>query len=168
MDVLMRYAVLTCPTVLFFDAQGQLVNRAQGQIPDADIYKNTQALASTSPRTLSKDEQRLTQQRTAISAEAQVRIIDDQHRVDAEISMIQNQLAQDIANLPRYAGNTATQLRMDADKRISQLKADQERRKKEYSGYAEARMGALGTSGGSGPGRLTPETISPTVRTYDH
>lgn len=168
MDILMRYAVLACPTVLFFDAQGQLVNRVSGQIPDTDIYKNTQALATASPRTLSKDEQRLTQQRSQINADAQARINDDQRRVDNEISMIQNQLAIDIANLPRYSGNIATQLRADADKRITQLKADLERRKKEYSGAADARVGALSPSNPGGSGRLTPETISPTVRTYDH
>jgi len=166
MDILMKFAITSCPTVLFFNSQGQLVNRVSGVIPDTDILKNTADLASSSPRTASKEEQRAALQKTAINSQLESALGDDQRRMDSEIAQIQTQLASDIASMPRYQSSVVAQIRADAEKRIAQIKADFERRKRER--YAEAAAKASASSSYSyNPAQpKTPESMSPTLKTY--
>ena len=167
MDILMKFAITSCPTVLFFNSQGQLANRASGMIADVDILKNTWIdLASSSPRTATKEEQRAAQQKSAINSQLEAQLGDDQRRMDSEIAQIQTQLASDIASMPRYQSSVVAQIRADAEKRIAQIKADFERRKRDRYAEAAARAGASSSYSYNPAAPKTPESMSPTLKTY--
>lgn len=99
------------------------------------------------------DEQHFNEMRDAIIKEADVRIKDDEHRVDQEIKMIQTEVTRDVAELSSIRGtwNTIQQVQDEGQRKIQALKSDLERKKGEIQADAAGKVSAIMSRFGLSP-----------------
>jgi thiol-disulfide isomerase/thioredoxin len=163
-QIIQDYSVTKCPTVLFFDNKGKLVKQFDGSVAEADLRRDTEALASTAGQSQFKNpaDEHLAQLRDAIVKDAQARVSDDQRRVDEEIRMIQNEESMQIQDISHryYRGDDINQIREESQRKITALKKDLEKRRAETFAAATAKIEALSSTAG---GRLSVGDQRPAI-----
>jgi len=154
-DVLQKYPVSRCPTVLVFNTQGGLQRTFSDIIPADDLTKVVGDLASVSPsnKFATSSDQHLGSMRDTVVNDYNARVAHDQLRLDQEIKDIEAASQQQINDLQgtRYRGRYAVydsqsqtqSIQAEAKSKIEALRADFERRKQEWSNEADAKIRAL-------------------------
>jgi tetratricopeptide (TPR) repeat protein len=153
-QIVQDYSAEGCPSVLLFDTQGKLVKKIDGMVAEADLRRDTEALAASAgkPRFASGGDERLAQQADSIMKDAQARVSDDRRRVDEEIKMLQNEetfMIQDLTSARRsFRTEEINEVREDIRKKIDYLNKDYDRRKGETFAAAAAKIQALESTAG--------------------
>jgi thioredoxin-like negative regulator of GroEL len=158
-DILSRYPVRKCPTVMMFDDHGQLAGTYSGVISEVDLNRAVELAAKYSPTTRFESplDQHLAGIRNSVVGEVEARISADQIRVDAEISKIQNDTQEKIGNIPRVSGNSRNRsgywagersqevqdIQDESQKQIKAIQDDFEKRKRDWNAAAEEKIRAL-------------------------
>jgi hypothetical protein len=152
-DLVKQINVEKTPTIVIIDSTGAISKKFEGFISEADIWRDVQEVAKTSPRTeLSQSSNSM---RQAIVDEVNSRIAHDQIRLDSEIRRVQETMRQDIADMSRrgrYGGYSAydvAQVEADANAKIKALKDDFEKRESEYNNAANLKIQALESTASS-------------------
>ncbi len=158
-DILSKYPVRKCPTVLMIDEHGELSGTYTGVISEVDLNRAVELAAKFSPTTRfeSSIDQHLAGIRNSVVGEVEARISADQIRVDTEISKIQSDLQEKIGNIPKirtssrdrsgyWAGERSQEVQEIQDESQKQIKAiqdDFEKRKRDWNAQAEEKIRAL-------------------------
>jgi tetratricopeptide (TPR) repeat protein len=157
-DIFDKYSVRDCPTVMVFNSRGGMQNVYSNNIPAQDLMKVVGELAESSPSTQFKNlaDDRMSSQRKTIVDEYNGKVAEDQLRLDEEIKQVEKDTDQQIADLRGsvsygrgrgyYAQNNQNQiedLQNQAKAKIQALRDDSERRKQEWSKWADEKIHAL-------------------------
>jgi hypothetical protein len=144
--ILEKYQVGKCPTLLFFDKQGDLAGQMNGVIADSDVWQKLNQLAdkpSDSPQAARTDD-KAQAARDSIMREAAAKIADVNRLEQDEINRVNRRADQDMADIVgRRRWLFTGQIEADRDKRLEQVRADFERRRKEIMDEANARGGSV-------------------------
>ena len=148
-DILNKYPVQKCPTVMIFNSQGELAHTYTGVISETDLTRDLTSMANASPSThfASPQDVHLAGIRNSIVGEVDARVASDQIRVDDEIAKIQTDMDEQINSMPRYRnyrGSTAAadreqavlEIKTEGNKRIKVIQDTFEQKKKDW--YAAA------------------------------
>lgn len=152
-QIVSDYSANACPTVLFFDTRGTLVKKIDGTVAEADMRRDTEALAASTGKSKfpSTADERLVQQKYSIMTDAQARVSDDRRRVDEEIRMLQNEETfqlQEVTARRSFRSEEMNEIREETRKKIDYLNKDYDRRKVETFAAAAAKIQALESTAG--------------------
>jgi thiol-disulfide isomerase/thioredoxin len=158
-DVLKKYSIRECPTVIVFNSQGAMQNVFSNIIPADQLIKVVDDMAKTSPVQHFKklSDQSLGSRRQAIVDEFNAQVSHDQLRLDQEIKDIEADADQQISQLrdgstfraggrhSYFPGDQSQiqQIQNDARDKIQKLRDDFERRKQDWSKAADEKIHAL-------------------------
>lgn len=158
-QILTKYNITKCPTILLFDSHGELAHTYTGVVSEPDLTRDVDLLAKTSPTSqfASPQDAHLASIRNAVVSEVDARVAADQIRVDEEISQIQNEMQDQITDLPRYRQYRGSHRKVWADDhsqdiadiqasgnaRIKVIQDEWERKKRDWYKAAEDKIQAL-------------------------
>jgi len=144
--ILTQYQVSRCPTFLFFGKQGELAGQMNGVIADADVWRQLNVLADkpSDSKQAPHIEDKSQAARDSIMREAAAKIADLNRLEQEEITRVERRADQDMADIVGRRRYLFTgPIAADRDKRIEQVKADFERRRKEVTDDAIARADSV-------------------------
>jgi thiol-disulfide isomerase/thioredoxin len=158
-DVLKKYSIRECPSVIVFNSQGAMQNVFSNYIPADQLTKVVDDMAKTSPVQHFKklSDESLDSRRQAIVDEFNAQVSHDQLRLDQEIKQIESDADQQMSQLRggatysvgRYRGYMPGQqtqiddIQNEAKNKIETLRNDFERRKQAWSKAADEKIHAL-------------------------
>ncbi len=158
-DILSQYRIRQCPTVMLFGSNGELAHTFTGMISEVDLNRSVALMAQSSPSSqfASPQDAHLASIRNSVVSEVDGRVAADQIRVDEEIAKIQNEMKDQITDLPRYRNYKGTNkqawnsdhaqdvndIQESGNARIKVIQDEWEKKKRDWYKAAEDKIKAL-------------------------